>query len=136
MKFIARHLNLIGLLLLAAFGAAAAGLYFQTPNYKPTDKAKATIPAAGFVCPMHPNVTSATESDCPECGMKLVAMGSGKTQATAGAHKGGCCEEKPVATEPPPSAMACPHLTAQAIHAAQVTQPAPADACCSKPANP
>jgi hypothetical protein len=46
MKFIARNLNLIGLLLLAAFGAAAAGLYFHTPNYVPTAKAKAATAVA------------------------------------------------------------------------------------------
>src|SRR6478609_5845044 len=98
MKLIARNLNLIGLLMLAAFGAAAAGLYFQTPNYPPTAKAKVAAPTAGFVCPMHPNITSATQSDCPECGMKLVATGSEETEAAA-AHKGGCCAEKPVAAE-------------------------------------
>ena len=32
MKFIAKNLNLIGLLLLASFGAAAAGLYFDVPQ--------------------------------------------------------------------------------------------------------
>jgi hypothetical protein len=133
MKFIARHLNLIGLLMLTAFGATAAGLYFQTPKYTPTIPAKAAAPAAGFVCPMHPNVTRATQSECPECGMKLVAIGSEKTEASAGAHKRGCCAEKPVAAEPSPAAMACPHLAAQA---AQTSQTSPADACCPKPANP
>lgn len=132
MKFIARHLNLIGLLLLAAFGAAAAGLYFQTPNYTPTVKANAAA-AAGFGCPMHPNVTSATPSDCPECGMMLVAIGSEKTAAATGAHKSGCCAEKPAAAEPRPAAMTCPHLAAQAAQAAPTP---PADGCCATPVNP
>ena len=131
MKFIARHLNLIGLLMLAAFGAAAAGLYFQTPNYAPVEKAKAATPAAAFVCPMHPNVTSATQSDCPECGMKLVAVGSEKTTAST-AHKDGCCAEKPAVAEPTP-AMSCPHLATQAAKTAE-TQPT--DSCCAKPVTP
>ena len=131
MKFIARHLNLTGFLLLAAFGAAAAGLYFQTPEYAPTAKAKESPSAALYACPMHPKVTSATLTDCSECGMKLVGLSSDKPGATE-SHKGGCCAEKPVAAEPPPAAS-CPHLAAQA------SQPVPtahADSCCPKPVNP
>ena len=131
MKFIARHLNLIGLLMLAAFGAAATGLYFHTPNYAPTAKATGNVSAALYACPMHPKVTSATLTDCSECGMKLVALSSDKPAATA-PHGGGCCGEKPVAVEPPPAAS-CPHLAAQA---AQPVPMAHADSCCPKPANP
>ena len=48
--------------------------------------------------------------------MKLVAIGSEKTEAATGAHKSGCCAEKPVAAEPsrrdgvstpPPSCSSC-----------------------------
>lgn len=45
MTFIARHLNLIGLLLLAGFTAAFAGLYFDVPQ-KPKSKPAAAAPAA------------------------------------------------------------------------------------------
>lgn len=129
MKIIARHLNLVGLLLLAAFSVAAAGLYFQTPASTKSVPAHAAATVAHFVCPMHPNVTSATQGDCPECGMKLVALGSAKPESPE-APKSVCCAEKPAATEPA-AAMTCPHLAAMA---AQAEQPANADSCCSKPA--
>lgn len=119
--------------MLAAFSAAAAGLYFQTPNYTPTAKAKEVASAARYACPMHPKVTSATPTDCSECGMKLVALSSDKPAVTE-PHKSGCCEEKPVAVEPPPAAS-CPHLAAQAAQPVP-TAHAHADACCPKPANP
>ncbi|MEK7780737.1 MAG: heavy metal-binding domain-containing protein [Verrucomicrobiota bacterium] len=128
MKFIARHLNLIGLLLLASFASAAAALYFQVPERIQTARAATAAPAARYACPMHPKITSATPADCSECGMKLVALAGDKPAATA-AHKSGCCAEKPVAAELPPAAT-CPHLAAQA---AQATH---ADSCCPKPANP
>ncbi len=127
MKFIARHLNLIGLLLLASFVSAAAALYFQVPERIQTARAT-TAPAARYACPMHPKITSATPVDCSECGMKLVALDGTKPEAIA-APKSGCCSEKPVVEEAS-AAMACPHLAAQA---AQAT---PTDSCCPKPAKP
>ena len=133
MKFIARNLNLIGLFLLASFATAAAALYFQVPARIQTARAKPGAPIARYVCPMHANITSASAADCPECGMKLVAIGSEKTEATPDTHKDGCCAEKPVAADPSPAAMACPHLAAQAAQAAQTP---PADTCCPKPAHP
>ncbi len=130
MKFIARHLNLIGLLLLASFASAAAALYFQVPERIQTARAT-TAPAALYACPMHPKITSATPADCSKCGMKLIALNGDKPAATTG-QKDGCCAEKPVVAEAPPAA-ACPHLAAQAAQAAQTTH---ADSCCPKPANP
>ena len=131
MKFIARHLNLIGLLLLASFASAAAALYFQVPERIQTARATTTAPSAVYTCPMHPKITSATPADCSECGMKLIALNGDKPAATTG-HKDGCCGEKPVVAEAPPAA-ACPHLSAQAAQAAKTPH---ADSCCPKPANP
>jgi hypothetical protein len=131
MKFMARHLNLIGLLLLASFASAAAALYFQVPERIQTARATTTATAASYACPMHPKIISATLADCSECGMKLVALDGDKPEATA-AHKDGCCAEKPVAAKPPPAA-ACPHLAAQAAQIAHTTH---ADSCCPKPGNP
>jgi hypothetical protein len=65
MKFIARHLNLIGLLMLTAFGAAAAGLYFQTPKYAPAEKADSVASAPATTSP------SPHKDGC--CGEKPVA---------------------------------------------------------------
>ncbi|ATB34326.1 heavy metal-binding domain-containing protein [Melittangium boletus] len=31
---------------------------------------------AGYVCPMHPDVTSHSPARCPKCGMKLVSQGA------------------------------------------------------------
>jgi hypothetical protein len=132
MKFIARHLNLIGVLLLASFASAAAALYFQVPERIQSARATtATTPVARYVCPMHPKITSTTPADCSECGMKLVALSGDKPIATE-PHKGGCCAEKPVAVEPPPAA-ACPHLAAQSTQPTKATH---TDSCCPNPLNP
>ena len=116
--------------MLAAFGPAAAGLYFHAPAYAAT-KEKEAAPGALYVCPMNPKVTSAAPADCPECGMNLGALSGDKPVANE-PHKGGCCAEKPVEVEPPPAAS-CPHLPAQAAQSATATH---TDFCCPKPANP
>lgn len=110
MKFIARHLNLIGLFLLASFVAAAAGLYFDVPQK--VQAARIKTDAAKFACPMHPKVTSSTAADCPECGMKLVAFSSAVETETP-AHGDGCCNKKMAAPAPVVApATSCPHLAA------------------------
>ena len=35
-----------------------------------------TAPPAGYVCPMHPDVTAHEAGRCPRCGMKLVPQGA------------------------------------------------------------
>ena len=131
MKFIARNLNIIGLFLLASFATAAAALYFHVPERIQAARATTIAPAARYVCPMHPNITGASPADCPECGMKLVALRADKSEAKE-AHQSGCCSEKRVTAGPPPAAT-CPHLAAQAAPTTPATQ---ADSCCPKPANP
>lgn len=51
-----------------------AGLACSTSNSTPAPSAKAAETAKGkhFVCPMHPEVISTDEGNCPQCGMKLV----------------------------------------------------------------
>jgi Heavy metal binding domain len=118
MKFIARNLNLIGLLLLASFTAAAAGLYFGLP-----EKAHAAPAKPGdiqFTCPMHAQIVRNSAGDCPECGMKLVASRPGEELVEAKPAKG-CCSSKPAAPAPA-TAMSCPHL-------ASLTNSAPAGCC-------
>jgi len=111
MKFIARHLNLIGLLLLASFVAAAAGLYFDVPQQIQAARIKAS--PAQFACPMHSDVTGSKASNCSECGMKLVVLSSAVETETP-APSGGCCNKTMAAPAPPaaPAAAGCPHLAA------------------------
>jgi hypothetical protein len=68
MKFIARYLNLIGLLLLASFVTAAAGLYFQVPERFQSKRAQVTVakvePSAAM--PPHGEGCCATKAPAPE----------------------------------------------------------------------
>jgi hypothetical protein len=113
MKSIARHLNLIGVLLLVSFAAAAAGLYLDVPQKVQAVRLK--LAPTQFACPMHPQVTASTASDCPECGMKLVALSATAKTATP-AHGDGCCNKTVAAPAPAPAAApaaaGCPHLAA------------------------
>ncbi|MBK8002062.1 MAG: hypothetical protein IPK15_26045 [Verrucomicrobia bacterium] len=107
MKFIGKHLPLIGILLLTIFVGAAAGLYFDVPArlQNATKKVSASQP---YTCPMHPEVVSHKPGSCPKCGMALtVASGDKNTNPHAGCgvpehaapeQPHGCCP-KPDATK-------------------------------------
>jgi hypothetical protein len=102
MKFIAKRLNLIGILLLFTFAAAAAGLYFDVPTRMQKPKAKAPPPAlqsavaGSYVCPMHPEVTSTHPDKCRECLMALVPASAepSRMAGCGGQQDHGCCAGK------------------------------------------
>jgi hypothetical protein len=106
MKFIGRHLNLIGILMLATLVGAAAGLYWDAPGrIQKAVRAKDINTSAGqYSCPMHPEIVSASPGKCPKCGMALT-LASEPQSAHAGCGAAaeqtephGCCA-KPQSAE-------------------------------------
>jgi hypothetical protein len=106
MKYIAKKIHWIGILLLVGFTAAAAALYFEAPAKTPQAQPAPTAASAQYVCPMHLEVVSAKPGACSKCGMALVQ--ASKLSATA-AHAGcgseaegeahGCCGKKESSAE-------------------------------------
>jgi hypothetical protein len=94
MKFIGKHIQLIGILLLTILAGAAAGLYFDVPA-----RFQKPRPAAGvkqtFTCPMHPDVVRTEAGNCPKCGMALVPVNQAKAGhdqcGDNGENHPGCC---------------------------------------------
>ena len=117
MNFIAKRLNAIGVLLLTAFVATAAGMYFKVPTRLPGSKTTATT--ANYSCPTHPEVVSNQSGDCPKYSRVLTStanklegkavgcLHAGVTRESAGAgngsghagcsyaenREGGCCSK-------------------------------------------
>ncbi len=133
MKFIGRHLNLIGILMLATLVGAAAGLYWDVPGrIQSAVRAKETKASAGqYSCPMHPEIVSASPNKCPKCGMALTLASepqsahAGCGAATEQTEPHGCCA-KPQSAElnlPPGH----PPIPGQNAHAgcAHATEAAP-----------
>ncbi len=97
MKFIGKHIPLIGILLLTVFVGAAAGLYFDLParlqKTRPTSSAQQT-----YTCPMHADVVQDHPGDCPKCGMALVSASEAKVGhdqcGDNGENHPGCCADK------------------------------------------
>jgi len=121
MKFIAKHLNLLGFFLLAAFVATAAGMYFNMPARLAGNGTAQTD--ANYACPMHPEIVSAQTGKCSECGMALRlatevkstdpacaphAAATGCDHAELGAG-GGCCS-KPAPSTQAATAGGCTRL--------------------------
>jgi len=118
MNFIAKNIQIIGLLLLTGFVAAAAVLYFDLPARPSNPKTADTT--GNYSCPMHPDVSVNIPGNCPKCGMELTSAAAGteikrmscehavagqNAEAASGhvgcnhteeeAVAGGCCSKRP-----------------------------------------
>lgn len=107
MYFIGKHRSLIGILLLAVFVGAAAGLYFDVPKRFQKARAK-RIASQEYTCPMHSDVVSAKLGKCPKCGMALTLASASRSAhdggtATAETEPHGCCAKpQPAELKLPP----------------------------------
>lgn len=66
-------LTLISLLFVFSVGcdkASSNGSASATDSTAVTDS---TVKVTGYHCPMHPEVKDSVASDCPKCGMSLIA---------------------------------------------------------------
>ena len=106
MKFIGKHLPLIGILLLTIFVGAAAGLYFDVPARLQT-ATKQVNASQPYSCPMHPEVVSPKPGSCPKCGMALTVASDDKG---ANAHAG-CGAPEQAAPEQPHGCCPKPNST-------------------------
>ena len=98
MKFIGKHIQLFGILLLTIFVGAATGLYFDMPT-RLQNATKKLVASPQYTCPMHPDVVSAKPGNCPKCGMALVIVSQTKAAGhdqcgNNGENHPGCCADK------------------------------------------
>ena len=95
MNFPFKSIHVIGILLLTAFVAAAAILYFDAPaRFQKPRAASSAKPT--YTCPMHPEVAQDHPGDCPKCGMALKPASASSAPPGCENHDSGCCA-KPVA---------------------------------------
>jgi Heavy metal binding domain len=95
MNFSNKPTHVLGVLLLTAFVAAAACLYFDVParfqKSHPASIAKQT-----YTCAMHPEVVQDHPGNCPKCGMALRPASAASAPQRCESHNSGCCA-KPAA---------------------------------------